>query len=627
MVDMIRGPGSPSWSARIANALRGGSEAPWLPFAAVVIAFGVDIVTPRAITDFYLVTILLCLRARSPRGPLHTAALCTPFMVIGYFLAPDMGSPSAVSLINRVFALALIWVGALMIATMIQKRTVVSEAQAKAWSSERRFRLMADGVPAMIWVTDARGAIEFVNREYCTFLGVTQEQVRQGGWQPLVHPDDAESYAGAYFAALANKVPFHARARVRHASGEWRWIESSGAPRLSETGEFLGHVGLSPDITSMVEAEQALQDADRRKNEFLATLSHELRNPLAPIRNAAQILVAPGVTAELLQHASGIIRRQTEHMSRLLDDLLELARITQGKLKLDLRPVSLAEVIDAAIEAARPALESKNHRLSVALPTDATTLRADPVRLSQVFRNLLTNAAKYTDPGGEIELTGRIEGRSLRVAVKDNGIGLSREALAHIFTMFSQVEAARARAEGGMGVGLALAKGLIELQGGTLEARSEGLGRGSEFIVCLPLSAEELGAEPLPEGAKPAASARSRRVLVADDNQDAADSLAAILTLAGHEVRVAHDGLTAVSIAQAFRPEVALLDIGMPGLDGYAVASALRKQSWGRGILIVALTGWGQEEDIRQAQIAGFDTHLTKPVDPDRIKSLVSESQ
>ncbi len=627
MHDTIQGAGSPSWSARIANAFRAASEAPWLPFAAVLIAFGVDLITPRATAESYVIAIFTTLRARSPRVPLYTAALCTPCIVIGYFLAPSWATPTPVVLINRAFMLLLLWVGAPLIATMIKGRAALSEAQAKAWSSERRFRLMADGVPAMIWVTDAEGRIEFVNREYRTFFGVTQEQVRQNGWQPLVHPDDAETYVGVYFGALANKAPFHARARVRHASGEWRWVESSGLPRLSGTGEFLGHVGFSPDVTSMIEAEQALQDADRRKNEFLATLSHELRNPLAPLRNAAKIIATPGVTAELFQRASGIIRRQTEHMSRLLDDLLELARITQGKLKVDLRPVSLAGVIDAAIEAARPALESKNHRLSVALPTEATTLRADPVRLSQVFSNLLTNAAKYTDPGGEIELTGRIEGRSLRVAVKDNGIGLSQEALAHIFTMFSQVEDARGRAEGGMGIGLALAKGLVELQGGTLEVRSEGPGRGSEFIVCLPLPAEGLGAEPSPEGENAAANGDSRRVLVADDNQDTADSLAAILTLAGHEVRVAHDGLTAVSIAQAFRPEVALLDIGMPGLDGYAVASALRKQSGGRDIFLIALTGWGQEEDIRQAQSAGFDTHLTKPVDPDRIRSLVSEGK
>lgn len=624
MHEFIREARTPSWSARIVKAFRAAAETPWLPFVTAFIAFGIDVVTPRAIADLYLVAILVCLRERSPRVPLYTAALCTPLMVIGYFPAPDMGSPTAASLTNRAFALLLIWVGALVIATMLKKSAAAKEAQAKAWSSERRFRVMADGVPAMIWVTNAQGAIEFVNREYCTFFGVTLEQVQTGGWLPLVHPSDAESYAGAYSAALATKAPFHARARVRHASGEWRWVESSGVPRLSETGQFLGHVGLSPDITSMVEAQQELQEADRRKDEFLATLSHELRNPLAPIRNAADVLATGGLTPEKSQWACGVIRRQAARMAGLLDDLLEIARISEGKLSLSLQQVSFASVVDAAIEVARPSLDRKNHRFNVSLPAEAIILRADPLRLSQVFSNLLTNAAKYTDPGGHIELIGRLESGRLCVSVKDNGIGIPPEELTTVFSLFSQLEAANARAEGGMGIGLALTKGLVELHGGTIEARSAGRGYGSEFIVRLPLAEELPAGEPAPEAGKSGAIGRGRRVLVADDNQDAADSLSAILTMAGHEVRVAYDGLTAVSVAQAFRPHVALLDIGMAGLDGYAVASALRKQSWGPDILIIALTGRGQEEDKRQAQAAGFDVHLTKPVDPEQIRSLLA---
>jgi PAS domain S-box-containing protein len=594
--------------------------------ATAVIAFGVDLVTPRAIVDFYFVPILVCLRVRSARVPLYVAALCTPMMLTGYQLAPPGHSSVLVAVTNRVSALAIVWIGAMMIASMLRSSAAAREAQAKARLSEQRFRVMADGVPAMIWVTNDRGAIEFVNREYCTFLGVTQEQVKGDYWKSLIHPDYILDYTRAYAAALATRTPFQARVRVRHASGEWRWVESSGVPRFSETGAFLGHVGLSPDITAIVRAQHDLEQADRRKDEFLAMLSHELRNPLAPIRNAADVLATAGVTPERLQWASGMIRRQAARMARLLDDLFDVARIVEGKLALALQSVSFGSVVDAAIEVARPALDRKNHRLRVHLPPGPAMLRADPLRLSQVFSNLLTNAAKYTDPGGRIELAGTIDGGMLRVSVRDDGIGLPPEALTRVFTLFSQWDGANSRAEGGMGIGLALAKGILELHGGTIEARSEGHGRGSEFIVHLPLSATESATASAPDGGAVASSDARRRVLVADDNRDSSDSLAMLLEAAGHEMRVAYDGIAALSIAQIFRPEVVSLDIDMPGLDGYAVAQALRAEPWGCDLAIVAITGWGNEHDKRRALAAGFDAHLTKPVEPDEIRSLLVEA-
>ena len=370
--------------------------------------------------------------------------------------------------------------------------------------------------------------------------------------------------------------------------------------------------------------EAALREADRRKDLFLATLAHELRNPLAPIRTAAQVLASPRLAAPQLQWAQHVIQRQVGHMALLLDDLLDIARITQGKLELKRERVQLNEVVDAAVEAARPLLDSKHHHLSVALPSAPVALQADPLRLSQILSNLLTNAAKYTDAAGHIELSGAVENGTLRLSVTDDGIGIAPEALTRIFEMFSQIEVSSSRSEGGLGIGLALVKGLLDLHGGSIEACSEGLGHGSAFHVRLPLSASDsVDASASGADGTAAAVAAGRRVMIADDNKDAADALGMLLQLAGHDVRVAHGGRAALAIAQTFRPEVALMDIGMPDMDGYEVAKKLRQQPWGGGIRLIALTGWGGEEDQRRALDAGFDQHMTKPVDPAWVESLL----
>ena len=368
-------------------------------------------------------------------------------------------------------------------------------------------------------------------------------------------------------------------------------------------------------------SEIALREADQRKDVFLATLAHELRNPLAPIRNAAQMLGSSKMGSEQLKWAQSVIQRQVKHMAWLLDDLLDIARITQGKLELKIKRITLNSVVDAAIEAVRPLLDSKSHQFTVTLPAKTVTLDADPLRLSQVLSNLLTNAAKYTDAGGHITLSGRVDDNRLSLSVKDNGVGIAAESLQGIFVMFSQVAGASLRSEGGLGVGLALVSGLTELHGGTVEAKSEGVGHGSEFVVKLPIVSTD--AIPAIEAHPPAAAQIGRRILVADDNQDAADSLAMLLEMAGHDVRVTHDGRSALSVAQSFRPDAALLDIGMPQFDGYQVAQALRRESWGAKIKLIALTGWGQDSDRQRAIEAGFDCHLTKPVDPDALEALL----
>jgi signal transduction histidine kinase/ActR/RegA family two-component response regulator len=364
----------------------------------------------------------------------------------------------------------------------------------------------------------------------------------------------------------------------------------------------------------------ALRDADRRKDAFLATLSHELRNPLAPIRNAAEVLASPRLTPMQLRWTQSVIQRQAAHMASLLDDLLELTRITQGKLQLRKQACSIQSIMDAAVETARPLLEKKRHELQIRVPQDIPSFIADPVRLAQAVSNLLTNAAKYTDAGGRIELSASLDER-LTIVVQDNGIGIPAEQLAGLFTMFSQIPSAIGRSEGGLGVGLALVKGLAELHGGTVEAQSGGPGKGSRFLIALPFEAApriEMVAE------SPAVIPFGKlRVLIADDNHDAADSLAMLLSTDGYEVHTVYGGRAAVSAVETFRPDVALLDIGMPDMDGYAVAREIRQQRGGVDTYLVAITGWGQQEDKRRALEAGFATHATKPVNPDLLRDLL----
>jgi PAS domain S-box-containing protein len=451
-----------------------------------------------------------------------------------------------------------------------------------------------------------------------------------------LHPDDRERLYAAVQAAHdpSGDGRFNVEYRILRRDGQVRWIIGQAQTLFAGEGAQrrpVRTVGAELDVTDrrLAEArlrasEEALRKADQRKDEFLATLAHELRNPLAPIRTAAEMLALPNLEPKQLAWARQVIRRQVEHMARLLDDLLDVARITRGKLQLRLQRVELDTIVETAVEAARPLIEAKHHVLTITLPP-VPTFDADPVRLAQILSNLLTNAAKYTDsPGGRIELTGRVDDGMLRISVKDNGIGLSPAALAGIFNMFSQVQHSHRRADGGLGIGLALVKGLVDLHGGSIEVFSEGAGRGSEFVVVLPCSVSS--ATRPAESRAPAANETPvcRKILVADDNQDAANTLSLLLRLAGHDVRTAHGGQLALKLASEFKPEFAFLDIGMPDLDGYEVARRLRLIDGGRNVRLIALTGLGQEEDKRRAHDAGFDHHLTKPVDPRRLDALLT---
>jgi signal transduction histidine kinase/CheY-like chemotaxis protein len=361
-----------------------------------------------------------------------------------------------------------------------------------------------------------------------------------------------------------------------------------------------------------------LREADRRKNDFLASLAHELRNPLAPIRTGVEIM-RMSATEDRMQTVLPMVERQLEQMTRLLDDLLDVSRISRGKIALHLERIDLRRVLDAAVEASRPMIEQMGHALNVSVPATPVFVDADPVRCAQVFSNLLTNAAKYTPSGGRITLQLDDRSEAVEVSIADNGIGIASENLELIFEMFTQVGSA-AHAQGGLGIGLSLAKGLVALHGGTIDVHSEGRGRGSVFRVRLP----KRSARPALATARTGASAAGRRlkVLVVDDNRDAVASLAMLLELLGHEVRVAYDGDGAVRMAGDFRPELALLDLGMPNVNGYDACRQIRGEPWGTRMTIIAVTGWGQEEDRRRSAAAGFDHHLVKPLSPDTLDAL-----
>jgi signal transduction histidine kinase len=366
------------------------------------------------------------------------------------------------------------------------------------------------------------------------------------------------------------------------------------------------------------------QRADRLKDEFLATLAHELRNPLSSIHNAVQVLRRGGLGGPELQWSREVIDRQVGHLTRLIDDLLDVNRITRGTLELRKREAELSQILQEAVESSRPLIDRHGHQLTVSLPDEPVHLEADLIRLVQVFTNLLNNATKYTPQGGRISLTAERDGSELRVRIRDTGIGVAPDQLPRLFEMFYQADRSLERAQGGLGIGLTLVQRLVELHGGRVEARSDGIGHGSEFVVCLPVSAAQTGNGASADLSDGAAERGGRRILVVDDNRDSADGLALLLELGGDEVRTAYDGLAALEAAAQFRPEAVLMDIGMPGLNGYDAARRIREQPWGGNVVLIALTGWGQEEDRRLSLEAGFDVHLTKPVDHRALAKLLA---
>jgi PAS domain S-box-containing protein len=495
-------------------------------------------------------------------------------------------------------------------------------------ASEERFRSLADNVPALIWRSGLENEGVYFNKTWLDFTGRSLEQELGFGWVESVHPEDRQPSVEICDASFRRREPLAMQLRLRRRDGEYRWVLDTGTPYLGPGGEFLGYVGTCVDITELRRAEDALQDADRRKDEFLALLGHELRNPLTPISAAVELLRTSASTDESIVWAREVVARQVRQLTQLVDDLLDVSRITRGTIRIEPLPLDLLQVVNDAVEASRPMLDERRHELSIVLRSASVPIRGDLVRLVQVVSNLLNNAAKYTPPGGRIQVIVERVGASAVLRVVDNGAGMRADVLERVFDMFVQIRGPAETEQGGLGMGLTLAKRLVELHGGTIEARSEGPGSGSELVVRLPLATGAglvARGRPDPVIATPRARqpAARRRILVVDDNVDAAEGLSRVLRVYDHEVHVAHDGLAALTVAERVDPDVVLLDLALPKLDGIEVARRLLRNARGRAPLIVATTGFGQAQDHVRTAEAGFDHHLTKPIDIEVLESLL----
>jgi len=508
-------------------------------------------------------------------------------------------------------------------AELVQAHSVLS-------ASEERVRIALDAGRMGTWELDARRRLCHIDEVQCELLGFppNTRSVPLDILLTLTYPADDETVRGAVEYALktnsddAADYAYEFRI-VRPSDGAMRWLLVRGRTIPTADGPPR-RIGVTVDITDRKHDEQTLQEADRRKNDFLATLAHELRNPLAPIRNAVELLRMKGPLPVDKRGPTEVIDRQARALTRLVDDLLDISRITQNRLELRREPASLSAIVEAAVEASRPLIDAGGHSLEVKLPEEPIVLLADVTRVAQVISNLLNNAARYSDKRGHIHIEVRRDLMEAVVTIVDEGIGIPAAMLGRVFEMFVQVDRAHERGRGGLGVGLALAKQLIEMHGGRISAHSGGPGLGSTFEIRIPIAAE-VEASVRAIGVKDDLPTSRFRLLVVDDNRDSVDSLSALLRLMGNDVHMAFDGVEAVHVAHTLRPDVVLLDVGLPLRSGYDAAKLIRGEPWGRNMVLIALTGWGQEQDRKKSREAGFDHHLVKPVDPKVLMTLVSE--
>ena len=502
----------------------------------------------------------------------------------------------------------------------------------RAEAERERFATVIESSTDFIGICDLNGIPFFVNRAGLEMVGLDSLDAARATPVPeFFFPEDRPRILEEFFPSVLEKGHGEVEVRFRHfKTGAARWMAYKVLTVKDAAGQPVALATVSQDITARKSMEDNLRslaaelsEADRRKDEFLATLAHELRNPLAAISNAVQVLRHGGRDSKTVDSTSEMLERQVGQVSRLVDDLLDMSRITQGKIELRKDHVELTPILDQAVETARALLESRHHDLTVTLPSGPIYLQADAARLAQVVGNLLSNASKFTDDGGHIGLAVEREGKNVVIRVRDTGIGIAAADLPRLFDMFTQVDTSLERSRDGLGIGLTLVRALVEMHGGAVEARSAGLGQGSEFVVRLPTVAEAPKPGPRPTSGTRARPVR-RRVLIVDDNQDGAESLAILLQLGGHETHTAHDGQQAIEDAERLRPDIVLLDIGLPRLNGYEVCRRIREQPWGKELSMVAVTGWGQQEDRRRSQEAGFDTHIVKPVEPEALMDLLA---
>jgi PAS domain S-box-containing protein len=505
----------------------------------------------------------------------------------------------------------------------ITERKQADEALA---DRESLYRTLAEAMPHIVYTTGPGGETDYVNSRWFEYAGLDAATARALDWIDRIHADDREGTRAAWRTAIATGAEFTAEFRFQRRDGEYRWHSSRALPVRNDAGAVVRWIGTITDVHDITQATAALRDADRRKDEFLATLAHELRNPLSPMRIAVTLLGRREEGDAEISRLRLVIERQVDHLTRLVDDLLDVSRITRDKLTLRKEPVDLATIIQGAIEAARPEIDRHGHHLIVTMPAEPLWGECDVVRIAQVLSNLLHNAAKYTPRRGTIRVETERQEKEAIVRVRDTGVGIPADKLPRLFEMFYQADPTRDRADGGLGIGLTLVHRLLEMHGGRVEARSGGPGLGSEFIVRLPLSGAAPSLPvPAPPPAEPGAVPVGMRILVVDDNRDSAEMLRALLVACGNTVHTAYDGEAALTAAAAVRPDAILLDIGLPGINGYEVCQRLRQQAWCRDTLIIAQTGWGQDQDLQRSHDAGFDAHFTKPVDDDALLTLLAE--
>jgi PAS domain S-box-containing protein len=576
---------------------------------ASAVLFATDVLVPAdlLVAVFYVVIVVAASRLRE-RQTILIAAVCT--ICAGAALSPRMGTLLGTEALGRLVVVAALWsvVG-------LQLRRARRE---DALGGERTFRALLEAAPDAMVIVDERGQIVLVNSQAERLFGYDRKELLGQPVERLI-PESLRSRHHAHRAAYSQEP----RPRTMGEGLELAALRKDGSTfpvdialgplAAGEQGPLVS--AAIRDVTERKRTERAMRD-------FLATLGHELRNPMAAMSNATRLLRHPQVSHEQARWSLDILEDEGRHMTRLIDDLLDLSRVARNTIELKREVVDFPAVIERVLHSTRPLLEERGQTIGVELPREVVRMNVDPVRLTQVFSNLVDNAAKYGPPGNRIEVLARRDGGTLVVSVRDQGRGISPEALPRLFDMFYRADRSLEQHEGGLGIGLTLVRQLVELHGGSVEASSDGVGRGSTFTVRLPVVDEP---NPREAGESPALSSAHRRVLVVDDNRRAADPLAEILRLDGHHVQTAYDGREALAAAERFRPDVALLDIGMPEINGYDVARRLRSETWGERMFLVALTGLGSPEDRERAREAGFDTHLVKPVDVDALEKILAD--
>ncbi|QDV72849.1 PAS domain-containing hybrid sensor histidine kinase/response regulator [Botrimarina mediterranea] len=508
---------------------------------------------------------------------------------------------------------------------IIRDITERRRAELAVSESEERFRTLADNISQLAWMAEPGGGLFWYNRRWYDYTGTNFETMAGWGWKLVHHPDHVDRVVDKFQRAIATGEVWEDTFPLRSKEGEYRWFLSRAQPIRDESGAILRWFGTNTDVTAQREAEQALRDADDRKNEFLAMLAHELRNPLAPIRHGLDLIARDGrAETEDLE----VIQHQVEQMVRLVDDLMDVSRIMRGKVELRRTHIDLKQLLSRAVETVRHTLVARGQDLRVSLPNEPVWCDGDAVRLSQVVGNLLNNASKYSDHGASIELSLAASSGMASIRVQDNGVGIEAELLPRVFELFTQATRSIDRSQGGLGIGLTVVQQLVELHGGRVTVTSEGLGAGATFTVGLPMVETKEAASVAPLSECDAEVEQALKVLVVDDNVGATWMLSKLLAKLGdHEIDVAHDGVSALARVLQDCPHLAILDIGLPGLDGYRLAEQIREVPSCPGVYLVALTGYGQPDDRRRALEAGFDEHLVKPASVADLERIIVSTQ